>query len=122
MAKDHTFADGVAARLTPVGPVAWRRMFGGYGVYLDGLMFGLIASDTLYLKVDDSNRPDYEDAGSAPFTYVRKGKQVEMAGYWRVPDAVWDDMEALHAWAEAAHAAAARIKAAKPSKPRKRRA
>jgi len=49
-------------------------MFGGFGTFLDGLMFSLIADNDLYLKVDAENRPDYEAAGSYPFTYEGKSK------------------------------------------------
>src|SRR5438477_12201809 len=44
-----------------------RAMFGGVGLYSDDVFFGLIAADVLYLKVDDTNRRDYEAAGAGPF-------------------------------------------------------
>ena len=118
MASNRDFADEVVGRLTPLGPVSWRRMFGGFGIYLDGVMFGLIAYDTLYFKIDDQNRPDYEQAGSQPFTYEGKRKPVEMS-YWRVPDDVFGDIEAFAAWGEKAHAAARRAKAKKAPKRRR---
>ena len=120
MASSKEFADEVVGRLLPLGPVAWRRMFGGFGIYLDGVMFGLIAYDTLYFKIDDGNRPDYEAAGSHPFTYEGKRKPVEMS-YWRVPDDVYDDIEALATWGERAHSAARRAKAKKGPKRRARK-
>ena len=57
----------------PFGPVAVRRMFGGAGVYCDGLMFGLVSDDTLYFRVDDGNRGAFEAEGLSPFTYEGKG-------------------------------------------------
>lgn len=70
MASSTEFADFVVESLQPLGPVVARRMFGGFGIYLDGVMFALIAYDTLYFKVDDGNRPAYEDAGLPHFVYT----------------------------------------------------
>lgn len=110
MASDPEYADQVTARLFPLGPVTWRRMFGGFGIYLDGLMFGLIAYDKLYFKVDAENRAEYEEAGCGPFTYEGKRKPVQLS-YWLVPDDVYDDIDTLSGWAERAHQAAKRNKA-----------
>jgi DNA transformation protein len=118
MASDREFADQVVARLLPFGPVAARGMFGGFGVYLDGVMFGLIGWNTLYFKVDDGNRGDFESVGMEPFTYQGKTKPIRMS-YYQVPDDVFDDPERLVTWAANAVAAARRAKDAK--KPAKRR-
>ena len=91
------------------GPVTIRAMFGGGGVFHDGLMFGLIADDTLYLKVDDINRADFESEGMGPFTYTGKGKPVSMS-YWEVPEATYDDPDLFVEWAREAFAAAQRSK------------
>ncbi len=58
--------------LAPLGPVSARRMFGGVGLFHAGMMFGLVARDELFLKVSDANRPNYEAAGEAPFSYDTK--------------------------------------------------
>ncbi len=118
MASDREFADDVVGRLLPFGPVAARRMFGGFGVFLDGVMFGLIGWNTLHFKADDGNRGDFERAGMTPFTYRGKTKPISLS-YWRVPDEVFDDPERLAEWAGHALAAARRAKDAK--KPAKRR-
>jgi DNA transformation protein len=119
MASDRTYADEVIGRLLPLGPVTARRMFGGFGIYLDEVMFGLIAWNRLYFKVDDGNRVDYEGAGSEPFSYQGRNRPVSMS-YWWVPQGVYDDTDALVAWAEKAMDAARRAKAArKPRRPRK---
>ena len=109
MASDKSVCDEITARLTPMGPVAGRNMFGGYGIFMDGLMFGLIAGNELYFKVDDQNRAAFEAAGSAPFTYHGKSKPVEMS-YRKVPAAVFNDMNALVEWGTAAFSAANRAK------------
>ena len=96
-------------------------MFGGHGIYLDGVMFGLIASDQLYLKVDDGNRAAYEEAGLQPFTYRGKGAPIRLS-YHEAPGEGFDDPEVLCAWAREAHGAALRARtAARPRQPARSR-
>ncbi len=90
-------------------------MFGGFGLYLDGIMFGLIAYDTLYFKVDDTNRNDFVEAGTRAFSYEGKHRPIELS-YYEVPPALMDDPGALADWAGRAHAAARRAKAKKPGR------
>ena len=104
---DSEFVSYVVESLQPLGPVVARRMFGGHGIYLDGVMFALIAYDQLYLKVDGGNRAAYEAAGLQPFTYSGKGKPIEMS-YREAPSEGFDDPEVLCAWARDALAAARR--------------
>jgi DNA transformation protein len=99
-------------QLAPLGNVAVRRMFGGGGIYCDGVMFGLIADDTVYFKADESNLSAYEREGMEPFTYEGKGKPVGMS-YWRVPERLFDEPEELVDWARAALAAGRRAAAKK---------
>jgi DNA transformation protein and related proteins len=98
----------------PFGPVTVRRMFSGAGIFADGLMFGLIIRDVIYLKADDTNRTDFEREGCRPFTYTRgrkSGRPSEHAlPYWRLPERLYDDPDELAAWAKRAHAAAERKK------------
>ena len=84
------------------GPVTIRNMFGGSGIYNDGLMFGLVADDTLYLKADETNRADFEAEGMKPFTYSGKGKLVSLS-YWELPEALYDDPDAFAEWARKAY-------------------
>ena len=79
MAADSQFVGFVVESLRPLGPVGARRMFGGHGIFMHGLMFGLIADDQLYLKVDAGNRAAYEAEGLLPFTYPGKGTPIEMS-------------------------------------------
>lgn len=92
-------------QLAVAGTVTHRRMFGGVGLYLDGLFFALLDNDTLYFKVDDSNRPRYEQAGSQPFRPFPDNPDYVMA-YWQVPADVLEDPDALREWARAAVAVA----------------
>lgn len=87
-----------------------RRMFGGVGLFSDGLMFGMIArSDTLFLKTDETTLPDYEALDSAPFTYTRNGVERTMGGYYEVPAEILDDPEELTVWAQSAIAVSRRL-------------
>lgn len=94
------------------GPVSARRMFGGHGLYHEGLMFAIVMNQQLYLKVDDQNRPDFEALGLTPFTYPMKGKDVALS-YWAAPDAVFDDPQEAVQWARSAWDAALRAHLAK---------
>lgn len=78
-----------------------RKMFGGYGLYYEGRIFGLIADSTLYFKVDNTNRKQYEEAGSQPFVYEGRHNRgpVEMP-YWSVPDFLLHDPSAIINWAQ----------------------
>lgn len=108
-ADSAAFKDKMVTVLNQVAPVTARSMFGGYGLYAEGIMFALIADTTLYFKVDSENQRDYEGAGMAPFTYVGKGKPMQMS-YWQLPDAILADPEQLMTWVEKSLAAARRGK------------
>ena len=107
MVADSEFVGFVVESLRPLGPVSARRMFGGHGIFLDSLMFGLIADDQLYLKVDDGNRAAYEAEGLQPLTYTGKSRPIAMS-YREAPSEGFDDPEVLCAWARDAYAAALR--------------
>ena len=95
-------------------PVVVRRMFGGAGIYADGVMFALIADEIIYLKVDDETASVFEQEGLAPFTYSKKpGKQAVMS-YRRMPDRCYDDPDEMALWAARAFDAASRKKASVP--------
>lgn len=84
--------------LQVIGPVESKSMFGGFGVFLEGLMFGLVADNELYLKVDANNIQDYEDLGLQPFSFNRNGKEFKMA-YYQAPEESLDDGELMSVWA-----------------------
>jgi DNA transformation protein len=94
------------------GPIRARRMFGGWGIYHDGLMFGLYAAGRLYLKTDVHNVVQFEAAGSEPFTYMQREKAVKLS-YWSAPETVLDDREEARFWGCTAFEAALRAQVAK---------
>jgi len=89
------------------GPITARKMFGGYGLYHDGLMFALVSDDTLYLKVDDENAVFFEELGLGPFEFNKNGKPVRMS-YYQAPDVIMDDPEQAAIWARRSFEAALR--------------
>lgn len=89
------------------GEIGARRMFGGYGIYHDELMFGLVADDVLYLKTDDESVQLFRDRNLTPFEFVKDGKPMKMS-YYLAPEEVFDDPDVAKVWAELAHAAARR--------------
>ena len=108
-------------RLAPLGQIRPKAMFGGFGVYCDGLFFAIVIDDQIFLKVDTTSRPEFEAAGCEPFTYVMRGKRQSMSYYTLPEEAVEDDLAFL-GWARRGLEAALRARAveeARPKKPRK---
>jgi DNA transformation protein len=106
--------------LAPLGSVSARPMFGGVGLFHNGMMFGLIAREELFLKVGDANRAAYEAAGEAPFSYETKNGSHTIGSYWRCPPDLLDDAETFQAWARQAVEAAGAAARGKPKASRKR--
>ncbi|MEO6104707.1 MAG: TfoX/Sxy family protein [Pseudoxanthomonas sp.] len=99
-------------------PITTRAMFGGHGVYRDGVIVGIVIDDVLYLKVDEMTRAAFEAAGCTPFMYEAKGKSIPMS-YWNVPDEALDSPQDFRPWAQRAWEAALRkpVANARPKKP-----
>ena len=106
------FAAYVVDLMQPVGPVYSKRMFGGFGVFLEGLMFGLISDNVLYLKADAENRNEFEEQDLAPLTYNKQGKDMKLS-YYQAPEEALEDGEVMTDWAGRAYAAALRAAAGK---------
>src|SRR5688572_1122447 len=105
------FRQFVLDQLEPVSGVVPRAMFGGVGLYAGDVFFGIIAGDTLYLKVDDRNRVDYEAAGMPPFMpYPKRSAAMQ---YYAVPIGVLENPDELLVWTRKAIAAAERKRATK---------
>ncbi|MBJ6765448.1 TfoX/Sxy family protein [Myxococcaceae bacterium JPH2] len=107
MARQDGYVTYVVELLEPLGAVQVRHMFGGWGVYYGGRMFGLIAEGQLYLKVDELTRDAFERAGGQPFVYGG-GEHPVSLGYWTPPSDAADDARELLPWARKAVDAAQR--------------
>ena len=117
MAGRDEFLAHVLELLAPLANVNARRMFGGYGLYCDGVFFGILLDNSLYLKADDHNRGDFERAGSEIFSYARAGKRATLS-FYRAPEEAMDAPRLMLPWARSAVAAGLRARTARPS-PRK---
>lgn len=121
MPKPTEFVLHVVETLRRFGPVDAKAMFGGWGLYHQGLFFALIAGDALYLKADDENRADFEALGLQPFVYsMRDGEKLTMS-YRQAPEEALESPDVMAEWARRGYAAALRAAAKKKPRPRKPR-
>ena len=81
------------------GEVEMRPMFGGHGVYFQGLMFAFIAADVLYLKTDKTLALEYERKGLKAFCYNKKNKIIKLS-YYQAPEEALEDPDELIIWTE----------------------
>ena len=91
MKVSNEYLQFIMQKLDPLGNVTSRAMFGGYGIFHEGVMFALITDDTLYFKVNESNRDMYKQSGSKPFQHG--------ISYWEVPAELLEEASKLHEWA-----------------------
>jgi len=111
MVASDSFVEFLHEQLAPLGRLAMRRMFGKTGVFCDGVMFGMVADNTLYFRVDDDNQTVFAEAASfPPLNYEKKGSTIDLS-FWRVPERLFDEPDELVTWARAALAAAHRVAA-----------
>lgn len=101
--------------LAPVGGVTAKRMFGGHGIFREGLMFGLVADGVFYLKADAENAPEFDALDLPPFTYEKSDGQVFAMSYRQCPEDALESPVVMRRWAESAFEAAVRNQ-----KPRKK--
>ena len=96
-----------------LGHLTARAMFGGYGIYLDGLLIGVLIEDALYLKADDQTTALFQKAGGAPYVYLGQQRPITMS-YWSLPEEALESPEALQPWLRLAQEAALRKPVKKP--------
>ena len=104
MAVSTEFQDYVLEQLAGIGTITPKRMFGGVGLYYRKLFFGILFNNNFYLKVDDTNRADYENAGMPAFKPY-KNRPATMQ-YYEVPAEILEDKMQLKSWAQKAIEAA----------------
>lgn len=110
---DDGMRDLLVDLFAPLGGIAIRRIFGGLGVYRDGLIFAVVVRGVLYLKADAETAPAFAAEGCGPWVYEGADGRVVTMPYHRAPERLYDDPEAALAFAEAALGAARRLEAAK---------
>ena len=118
VAKDDAFIEYLHELLGQLGRISTKKMFGGHGVYCDGVIMGLVINETLFLKVDEQTMPKFSEAGCQPFVYHMKDKQVAMS-YWSVPVDAMESSDEMLPWAR--HAYAAALRKDKPASSKKKK-
>ncbi len=111
--------DHLAELFAPLGGVTFKRMFSGYGIMKDGMMFALIAGDALYFKADDASAARFRAENTRQWTPRMRGKTMAMP-YWQVPERLFDEPDEFAEWAGVAFEVTRRLKAEKkPGRARK---
>ena len=119
MKQDQSFHDHVVGDLLARVPgVSSRAMFGGWGLYQEGVIFGLIADGELFFKTDDTNRAAFEHLGSRPFVYAKDDGKPATMSYWLVPESILEDRAQLSAWVERSAQISRRARTTKRTKVR----
>jgi DNA transformation protein len=105
------FTDYLTEIFAEFGTIHTRRMFGGHGVYHDGVIIGLVGSDVLYLKVDPETAPIFIKHGLQQFQYPKKspkGDKLVGMSYYQAPEEALEDPDEMREWAQLAYDAALR--------------
>ena len=118
MPKRSEFVEHIVETMRTFGRVEARAMFGGWGLYHEGLFFALVGEDTLYLKVDDENRARFEAQGLQPFVYDAKDGEYTMS-YFQAPEEALESASVMAEWARLGYGAALRAAAKKKSRRRR---
>lgn len=105
--RKHEFVNHVVEQMGEFGPVQAKAMFGGHGIYWQGLMFALIAQEHLYFKADAQSVEAFASRGLGPFTYESKGK-VGSLRYYEAPSEVMDEPHEMAMWCRRAYDCALR--------------
>ncbi|MDY6791883.1 MAG: TfoX/Sxy family protein [Thermodesulfobacteriota bacterium] len=113
--EEKEFVAYVVDLMQSIGPVHARSMFGGHGIFLQGLMFGLIADSVLYLKADKQTENEFKARGLEAFTYNKKGKEFKMS-YYQAPEEALEDAEEMNVWANKAYKTALKAASKKSKK------
>jgi DNA transformation protein len=116
----NEFVDYVVELMADWATVSVRKMFGGYGMYREGLMFALIVEDELFFKTDTNNVVQFERAGSHPFVYQSQARTVQLS-YWSAPAASLDSPAEMGGWCRSAYGSALRAQTTKADKSVKRK-
>ncbi|GAB3654361.1 TfoX/Sxy family protein [Echinicola sediminis] len=97
MAVNEAYLNYILDQLSEFGKVETKKMFGGVGIFKEGLMFAKIGGDIFRLKVDATNQKQFEDKGMKPFYSETKKKGMP---YWEVPQEILEDRKELAKWAK----------------------
>ncbi len=119
MPRRSEFVEHVVESLRAFGPVEARSMFGGWGLYHEGLFFALVADDVLYLKADDKNRAEFDARGLDPWVFEAKDGNRIVTQYRQAPEEGFESADVMAKWARSAYGAALRAAAKKAKQVRR---
>ena len=117
MADSREFASHIVDLMEPFGTVEAKRMFGGFGIFHQGLMIALVSDGNLYLKADAQSKSHFEDQGLEKFSYYKKNRE-HFLSYYQATELFFEDSDECLRWASLANAAA--LRTAKNKKPGKK--
>jgi len=103
----ESFSSYLRDIFSELGPITLRKMFGGQGLYHDGLIIGLVIGEELFLKTDAATVEAFEQAGGHPFVYLGQSKPITMS-YWLPPAEAMESSQAMRPWARLAYEASVR--------------
>ena len=109
MKKRSEFIEFLRETFEEFGTIDARKMFGGYGIYHEGIMFALVEKNILYLKADETTKKLFQSQGLTPFQYARAGNVVKLS-YYQAPEEVFDDRGKAAVWAQRAYEVALKQK------------
>jgi DNA transformation protein and related proteins len=105
MANSRDFVAHIVELMRPSRAIA-KAMFGGHGIYVDGLFVAIVADDTLFLKTDDASRGAFDALSLPPFEFKTKDGRGTASGYRRAPDEALESSAEMQVWLRRAVAAA----------------
>jgi len=97
----------------PFGKILVRRMFGGEGLFRDGLMFGIVHEERIYFKTSGESRQAFIAEGTGPLYFKFEKAEGVLTSYYELPDRLYDDPDELAEWARIAFAIAQQSPTAK---------
>jgi DNA transformation protein and related proteins len=103
------------------GPVSVRRLFGGAGLYAEGVLIGAVFRDEIYLKADAETAPRFDAEGCGTFEYATSTGTRAIASFRMLPERLYDDADELADWARQALGVARRKAASKQKAAAKRK-
>lgn len=118
MPNSKDYVEYVLELMRPAGRASARAMFGGHGIYVDGMIVGIVADDVLYLKTDEESRAAFVARNLASFRYATKKGDVEITSYYRPPDEALESPAEMREWLRLALAAALRSGSRAPARKR----
>lgn len=110
--QDTEFVAYLVDLLQAIGPVSAKRMFGGYGIFLDHIMFALVDQRTLYFKADQHSEHAFQQLGLQKYTYYKQGRASYLS-YYEAPEEALEDQDMMRYWGNLAFDAALRATAKK---------